>query len=50
MTNVAKANLQYPGFPYTPTELAQIAAAVRNEGYPPQGRTGIGTVLRKRSA
>lgn len=47
MVNVAKSNLQHPGFPYTPDQLRQVAAAVRNEGYPPQGRAGIGTVVRK---
>jgi hypothetical protein len=34
-------------FPYTAAELRQIARAVRNEGYPPQGRTGVGTVVRR---
>lgn len=47
MTDVAQANRQHPAFPYTPAELQAIAKAVRNEGYPPQGRTGIGAAVRK---
>lgn len=47
MTDIAQANRQHPGFPYTPDQLRQIAVAVRNEGYPPQGRNGIGTVIRR---
>ena len=48
MTNVTDAIRRPPGdFPYTAAELARIAAAVRNEGYPPEGRTGVGTVLKK---
>lgn len=50
MTNVSRDNVQRPVFPYTSAELVAIAQAVRNEGYPPQGRTGVGTVLRKRTA
>ena len=49
--NVAQVDRSRGGdFPYTPAELAAIAAAVRNEGYPPQGRDGVGTVIRKREA
>lgn len=50
MTNVATANVQHPAFPYSSAELAAIMRAVQNEAYPPQGRTGVGTVLRKRPA
>jgi hypothetical protein len=47
MSNVSEANVQHPAFPYTPAQLRRITVAVRNEGYPPQGRTGVGTVVRK---
>jgi hypothetical protein len=50
VTNAAKADEQQPAFPYTPKQLRQIAAAVRDEGYPPQGRNGLGTVVRRRAA
>lgn len=50
MRNIAEANHSRGADWYSPAELAAIMQAVRNEAYPPQGRTGIGTVLRKRPA
>lgn len=47
MTNVARDNVQHPAFPYTATQLQAIMRAVRNEGYPPQGRSGVGAAIRK---
>jgi hypothetical protein len=48
VTNVAETNRdRRADFPYTDAELAAIKAAVRNEAYPPQGRRGVGTVIRR---
>jgi hypothetical protein len=48
MLNVAQTDrTRGSDFPYTAAELRQIARAVRNEGYPPQGRHGIGRVDRR---
>lgn len=48
MTNVAAANDRNPGG-FTPDEIARIRRAVANEAYPPQGRVGFGTVVRRHS-
>jgi hypothetical protein len=37
---------QPPDWTPSPTVLAQLRAAVNREKYPPQQRTGIGTVAR----
>lgn len=43
MTNVAETDRSRGAdFPYTTAELRQIAAAVRNEGYPASGRIEVG--------
>jgi hypothetical protein len=48
MTDAMRADRDLrPLFPYSPDELARIILAVRNEAYPPEGRSGIGTVLRQ---
>jgi len=51
MRNASRVDRQgKPGFPYSSDEVVRIMRAVRNEGYPPQGRTGVGSVLRNRTA
>lgn len=48
MLNVATVNAaRGTDFPYTDAQLRQIAQAVRNEAYPPQGRHGVGAAIRK---
>lgn len=48
MTNVSAANVNQPK-PWNPTPVTveQILAAVQREAYPPAGRSGVGTVLRR---
>jgi hypothetical protein len=46
MLNVAKVDRTRGSDWYTPAQLARIAA-VRNEGYPPAGRSGVAAVVRK---
>jgi hypothetical protein len=50
MTKVAEADRRRGSDWFTPSELAAIVNPVRNEGYPPAGRTGVGAALRKASA
>lgn len=50
MQNVAQTNRSRGADWYTATDLAAIMRAVKNEGYPPQGRTGVGTVARRTTA
>src|SRR6188508_2387899 len=48
VTNVSQTNDRNGGgFSLTATEIRQIKAAVANEAYPPQGRAGVGTVVRR---
>lgn len=46
--NVAAANVNQPR-PWVPSPVTvqQILAAVQREAYPPAGRSGVGTVLRR---
>jgi hypothetical protein len=46
VTNVAHVNDRNPGG-FTAADIARIREAVRNEAYPPQGRAGVGTVVRR---
>lgn len=48
MFNIASVNAQQPP-DWNPSreQIQQIKEAVRNEAYPPAGRTGVGTVLRR---
>ncbi len=46
--NVAQTNdRNRGGFSLTSDEIRRIKAAVANEAYPPQGRAGVGTVVRR---
>ncbi|MFI5895646.1 hypothetical protein ACIA5D_36680 [Actinoplanes sp. NPDC051513] len=49
MTNVAATDRTRPAdWPYTEQEMRQVRDAVQREAYPPAGRTGVGSVLRRR--
>ncbi len=45
--NIAEANTNRRDWQPTREQVAQIMRALRNEAYPPAGRSGVGTVLRR---
>lgn len=46
--NVQQTNTNRPpDWNPTPEQIAQVLRAVRNEAYPPAGRTGVGPVARR---
>jgi hypothetical protein len=46
VVNVAQVNDRNRGG-FTPADIERIKTAVANEAYPPQGRCGVGTVIRR---
>jgi hypothetical protein len=48
MFNIAEANVNPPR-DWAPTreQIDRVLKALRNEAYPPAGRSGVGTVLRR---
>jgi hypothetical protein len=48
VVNVAQVNdRNRGGFTLSPADIERIKTAVANEAYPPQGRAGVGTVIRR---
>jgi hypothetical protein len=49
--NIAQINTtQPPDWAPTPEQIAQIKRALKNEAYPPAGRSGVGPVTRQVAA
>ncbi len=46
--NIAEVNTNQPrDWAPSPEQIQRVLRALRNEAYPPAGRTGVGTVLRR---